>query len=160
MRHPRITRFKINYAVLVFAALIFAALIFAAIVENPDNSRNKATILESAASNVGATTYYMPDDFPNLQAAFSGMQSGDTLIIRDGVYTGTENEITHTQKPPAGTSSKYTTIKAEHDGQAIFLNAPCLVSDTSYIQYEGLLWHRTVHGIGLVNVGSAITLII
>ena len=99
MRHPRITRFKINYAVLVFAALIFAALLFAAIVENPDNSRNGAAILDgSGQNNIFYVDGARADDNGDgltwatakkyIKSGISLMGSGDTLIINDGIYTG------------------------------------------------------------------------
>ena len=43
-------------------------------------------IILFSVSVTNAATYYMPDDFPDLQAALSGISGGDTLIIRDGVY--------------------------------------------------------------------------
>ena len=71
-------------------------------------------------SNAWATTYYMPDDFANLRAAIAGMSGGDTLIIRDGVYSGVNNTLNQWSLPPSGTREQFTTIKAEHDGKAIF----------------------------------------
>ena len=34
-----------------------------------------------------AATYHVPDDFPNIQNAINGVVTGDTIIVRDGVYT-------------------------------------------------------------------------
>lgn len=67
-----------------------------------------------------AATYYMPDDYSDLQAAFAGMSGGDELIIRDGVYKGTKNMITHSQHPPNGSADAYTTIRAENIGRVVF----------------------------------------
>ncbi|MFH1460572.1 MAG: putative Ig domain-containing protein [Candidatus Omnitrophota bacterium] len=98
-----------------------------------------------------AATYYMPDNFANLQAAFSGMSSGDTLIIRDGTYTGSTNAITTSVYPPVGSAGNYTKIKAEHDGQVIFDgqntrnmfdHQPSL--SNKYWQFEGIIWCRAV----------------
>ncbi|MCM0083348.1 Ig-like domain-containing protein [Geomonas sp. Red32] len=51
------------------------------------------------------------------------MSSGDTLIIRDGVYTGSKNMIGDFSSPqaylPSGSAGNFTTIKADHVGQAI-----------------------------------------
>ena len=52
-----------------------------------------------------AATYYMPDDCANLHECFGVMQGGDTLIIRDGVYTGEENTIDNRNYPPRGMDS-------------------------------------------------------
>lgn len=38
-------------------------------------------------------TFYMPDDCANVQACAALMAGGDTLIIRDGTYTGDENKV-------------------------------------------------------------------
>ena len=44
----------------------------------------------STASAVGATIY-VPDGSPSIQAAINAANDGDTIVIRDGVYTGTGN---------------------------------------------------------------------
>lgn len=50
--------------------------------------------------------------------------SGDTIVVRDGTYSGASNAISNITAPlsrgnlpPSGTSSAYTTIMAEHPGQ-------------------------------------------
>ena len=48
----------------------------------------------------------MTDDFANLRTAVGCMNGGDTLIIRDGTYTGNANKIYHTQKSPSGVCCK------------------------------------------------------
>jgi len=91
--------------------------------------------------NVCATDYYMPDDFANLRAAVAGMNGGDTLIIRDGTYSGTNNVLWQFAIPPSGSSTQYTTIKAEHDGKAIFSDSFLQMTNTAnqnYVSYEGL----------------------
>jgi hypothetical protein len=72
--------------------------------------------------NVHAATLYMGASatYTNLQSAMAAMNSGDTLIIKDGTYTGATNIIDNSHTPPAGTSGHYTTIQAEHPGYAIF----------------------------------------
>ena len=37
-------------------------------------------------------TYFVPDDFPSIQAALSGVVDGDTIIVRDGIHSGTDNK--------------------------------------------------------------------
>lgn len=59
------------------------------------------------------------------------MSGGDTLIIKDGVYTGVNNMIgdyaSPQINPPSGTAQAYTTIKAEHVGGAVI--------DAEYLRY-------------------------
>lgn len=101
-----------------------------------------------------SATYYMPDDFPNLQTAFSRMGSGDILIIRDGIYTGSENNITHTQKPTSGSEGAYTVVAAENNGEVVFDGTTCLISDVSYLEFRGIIWRGYNTG-NIVSVGSA-----
>jgi hypothetical protein len=55
-----------------------------------------------------------------LQAGAALMNSGDTLIVADGTYTGSANCIDPNYwHPPTGTSGAWTVIKAEHDGGVI-----------------------------------------
>ena len=66
-----------------------------------------------------AATYYMPDNYSNLRAAMAAMSGGDTLIIRDGTYTGDTNIIDTAHTPPTGSVGAYTTIRAENPGSVI-----------------------------------------
>jgi len=68
-----------------------------------------------------AATLYMGSNekYTNLQAALSAMKAGDTLIIRDGTYTGPSNALT-TSNPSPTSSTLWTTIKAENPGSVIF----------------------------------------
>lgn len=110
----------------------------------------------------GATYYISPsgdnsnvgdDSHPwlTLQYAVGQMSGGDTLIVKDGIYRGDVNSITWSIFPPTGNAVGYTTIKAEHDGEAIFdgENARFLFYHTNdvltsrYWQFEGLVWCRT-----------------
>lgn len=93
-----------------------------------------------------AATYYMPDNFANLQSAMFAMSAGDTLIIRDGTYTGASNQITSTAHPPVS-STTWTSIKAEHDGEVFFGDPNSNVSmlyvestGNSHWQFEGITW--------------------
>jgi len=52
------------------------------------------------------------------------MSGGDTLVLLDGVYRGVENMMSETAHdppalPPSGSEGAFTTIRAEHVGQAI-----------------------------------------
>ena len=59
------------------------------------------------------------------------MSSGDTLILKDGTYTGTSNMIGDYASPqtwpPSGSAGAFTTVKAENVGQAII--------DAQYARY-------------------------
>ena len=74
-------------------------------------------------------------DFQNLKQAMKELNSGGTIVVLDGTYTGDENYIGLTlggavQHPPSGTPDVYTTIIAQHPGQAI-------LEDGSYIRLDG-----------------------
>lgn len=99
----------------------------------------------------------------------SKMVSGDTFILKDGIYKGSINQIA----PPSGSPANYTVVKAENDGKAIldangefpeFSDWPINISDKSYIQIEGLKGvngssdafiniHGTSHHIKVLRVG-------
>ncbi len=123
-----------------------------------------------ATTSLFASTYYISptgDDssgtgssvlpWATLSKGMTSIKGGDTLICKDGTYTGYVNSIyfggTGNQFPPFGTSSNYTIVKAEHDGEAIFdgqdknamfdyvdVSSP---TDNVYWQFEGLLWCNT-----------------
>ena len=97
------------------------------------------------------------------------MSSGDTLIVKDGTYTGGSNIIYYGGStgtyPPFGSAGNYTIVKAEHDGEAIFdgedarsmfdytgLDAPPPYQP-AYWQFEGLLWcNSTGPNVNLIGV--------
>ena len=92
-----------------------------------------------------AATYYMPDDFRNLHAAFSKMVGGDTLIIRDGRYTGVENSIDGRFFPPNGSPYAETVIKAENDWGVVFDGENKMAMfytwiERSHLNFRGILW--------------------
>ena len=66
-------------------------------------------------STAYAKTIYMgpSESYKTLRSAFSAMSGGDTLIIRNGTYTGDSNQIRYNLKPPSGSTSSYTQVKAE-----------------------------------------------
>ncbi len=67
--------------------------------------------------NSHSAQFYMPDDCADLQACVSQLNSGDELIIRDGIYSGNNNRIDpFAQVIPSGTANAYTIIRAENDG--------------------------------------------
>jgi len=112
---------------------------------------------------VNAATYYMATDGNNttgngssitpwltLQYSISNMIGGDTLIIKDGTYTGDSNTIYPWEYPPNGSEGAYTVIKAEHIGEVIFdgegirqlidINGNGMNPQPRYIQFEGIIF--------------------
>jgi len=65
--------------------------------------------LIGVASAAEAATYYMPDNCSSVSACMSTLNSGDTLVIRDGTYSGSVSGI------KAG-----VTIQAQNDGKVTF----------------------------------------
>ncbi|RKY37068.1 MAG: hypothetical protein DRP78_02015 [Candidatus Omnitrophota bacterium] len=100
------------------------------------------------------------NEWQTLQYSMANMGSGDTLIIRDGVYTCIENTIDSTHKPQNGNSTDYTQIRAEHSGKVSFdgqdENNVFALSTASYISFEGIIWcNNNFPGAGtLVGVDS------
>ncbi len=100
-----------------------------------------------------ATVYMGPSEqYTNLQAAMKGMSGGDTLIIRDGIYTGTSNSITNSVHPPSGSSGSFTTIRAEHpryvtfDGQGtnnMFYVDGNSAGNVNWVKFSGIIWGRS-----------------
>lgn len=81
----------------------------------------------------------------SLRGAIGKMQGGDTVIIGDGTYSGTNNSVDSSNYPPYGSSSTWTVIKAEYDGGVTFDGASFILDYTSgdrayYYQIEGLVW--------------------
>ena len=126
--------------------------------------------LLSLAVNVYGMTYYISpdgDDYGNngvydtpwktLSYAMKQMQSGDTLIVKDGVYRGEENAINNNSFPPYGSANAWTIIKAEHPGAAIFdgqTNTSMFWTNKGdmtdlYWQFEGLIWKDS--GVQILN---------
>jgi len=74
-------------------------------------------------------------DYPNIKLALKALQSGGTIVVLDGTYTGSNNFIGLTsggavQHPPSGTSLAYTTIMAKHPSLAV-------LEDGAYIRLHG-----------------------
>ena len=101
------------------------------------------------ARPASAAIVYMGPNEANktLKQAFAAMKGGDTLIIRDGTYTGVANRIGDGTMPPAGTEGARTVLRAEHDGAVTFdgesVRAVFFMggSDTLiYTDFYGLKW--------------------
>jgi len=114
------------------------------------------------SSTVHAKTIYMgsAETYKTLQSAFAGMSGGDTLIIRDGTYTGDANQIRYNLKPPSGSASAYTIVKAENQGKVTFDGQDSRsmfygygTFTMSYVQFDGIQWVNSNSGHDLT--GSA-----
>ena len=116
--------------------LFFTAIVFAGVL--------------GVGKYASAATLYMgpSETYTNLQSAMAAMQSGDTLIIRDGIYTGASNQMgTYQYYPPNGAEGDYTVIKAENEGQVLFdgegvrcmfrFNGP---GTHQYLEFRGIKW--------------------
>ncbi len=64
----------------------------------------------SLANDSGSGSLANPKQI--ISSGIALMQGGDTLIIKDGTYTGDDNRI---RRVPSGSLGNYTTIKAEND---------------------------------------------
>jgi hypothetical protein len=116
----------------------------------------------------GAKTIYMGplETYKNLQAAMAAMSANDTLVIRDGTYTGASNIINQTHRPPDGTGSSFTTIMAEHDGmvffdgqnanQMFFLQMYSSPYKVNRLYFRGINWIRNANdGVLLTSNGGS-----
>ena len=100
-------------------------------------------ISPSGSDSIGLGTSVSP--WATLKGAFTHMASGDTLICKDGTYTGNNNIIDSGGFPPYGTVGAYTVVKAENDGMAIFSGDTMIIfyatgQANKYWQFEGLIW--------------------
>ena len=99
-----------------------------------------------------AATFTMPTNCASLQACFANMSSGDTLIIKDGTYTGAANMISNANKPPSGSEGAYTVVRAENDGNVFFDGQSARETFTvygngtaamQYVTFIGLVWKNS-----------------
>ncbi len=86
-------------------------------------SRGLLAVLLTAALQAQAAVYYVATDgsdsadgsqaspFATIGQGISALASGDTLIVRDGIYEGKANFI---RNLPSGSPGNYTTVKAEN----------------------------------------------
>lgn len=90
---------------------------------------DNAAANDSGSGAIGSPKKYIP-------SGISLLAAGDTLIIKDGTYSGASNNITTF---PTGTSGSWITIKAENDG-GVNISATFQVDSTanSYTRLEGL----------------------
>ena len=118
----------------------------------------------------GNVIYVGPSEtYTTISAGTAAMSAGDTLIVRDGVYTGPENimynENSRGTLPPIGSASAYTTAMAETpggvllDGEGVRRpirlygswadrsgHTPLGAYDASYIAFKGFVVGNTSTG--------------
>ena len=111
-----------------------------------------ATYYMATTGNDATGTGAVSSPFLTLRHAFTRMMGGDTLVIEDGTYTGISNRLDQNYRPPTGTSTAYTIIKARNDGAVIFdgenTNTMFEIAWNSgttnvYWQFEGIIWARS-----------------
>ncbi|MCK5321219.1 hypothetical protein KAJ38_01450, partial [Candidatus Pacearchaeota archaeon] len=131
-----------NKSILVFLFFIFLI-----------RSVSGATYYISPIGNdiTGAGTTENP--WATLHKAFGEMVGGDTLILKDGVYTGDANVVDHSHHPPNGNDSSYTIFLAENNGEVIFdgegirqmllLLGGGIGGNFHHISFEGIVWRNS-----------------
>lgn len=111
----------------------------------------------NAANDSGTGSSSSPKKY--IISGINLMSSGDTLILRDGTYTGTSNLIGDYASPqtwpPSGSAGNFTTIRAEHVGQAIidgqYNNMVAAninrTTKVNYIHFDGIHFRRGAGGV-------------
>ncbi|WP_198264191.1 hypothetical protein [sulfur-oxidizing endosymbiont of Gigantopelta aegis] len=119
-------------------------------VEAIDAQGNKSTQVWVLSIGSQRVFYAGPQEvYKTIADGVRAMQSGDTLIVRNGVYLGDEKNFINANsggaQPPSGTSSAYTTVIAEDPGQVI-LDGEGLYEELMHIYgnfNEPELWGNT-----------------
>jgi hypothetical protein len=105
-------------------------------------------VLALAAPAMAATTYYVAPQgsdsdpgtrekpFATIQRAADVVNPGDTVIVRDGVYTDLDNEGTMVRVRRSGTPGAPITFRAEHQWRAV------LDGQDNKGKYAWSLWHE------------------
>ncbi|MCW3129263.1 MAG: right-handed parallel beta-helix repeat-containing protein [Methanophagales archaeon] len=100
-------------------------------------------VSESEVKSSSSATIYVPDDYPMIQAAVNGAFTGDTIIVRDGIYI----ENIDVKKP-------HLTIKSENDSENCIVQVANLYDHVfevtaDYVNISGF----TVKGAPLFKAG-------
>ncbi len=100
-------------------------------------------------STIHAVTVYVPDDFDTIQAGIDACTDGDTVIVRDGTYTGDGNrDIDFT--------GKAIVLMSENGPEVTIINCP-----GSPREFRGFYFHSgegassIVHGFTITNGWAA-----
>ena len=100
-------------------------------------------------------------DYSTFKAALKNLQSGGTLVVLDGTYSGDDNLIGLTpggnvQHPPSGSVQAFTNIMAKDPGKAILKDGAYVYLrgdwPRSYITFKGL--HVQDNGMAVVGYGE------
>ncbi len=99
-----------------------------------------SVLIFALASSLSAqSTLYVPDDFASIQAGITGMQNGDTLIVRDGTYIENINF-----------NGKAITLKSENDASTTIIDGSGAVG--SIVTFDsGENANSTLEGFTLTN---------
>ena len=117
----------------------------------------------ACVQSAAAATYYVSPSgsdtskgtstapFRTIQKAVDSVEPGDTVIVRDGVYTGNDDDVFAISR--SGSAEKWITIKAENRWGAILdgrnfktAHGVILEQGLSYVRFEGLQIQNTIGG--------------
>ena len=76
-----------------------------------------------------------------LQAGLACLTAGDTLIIRDGTYSGAVNALTNL---PSGNAANVIALRAENEGGVVLTGGLDLAHTNSYLVFQGLRFQDTL----------------
>jgi hypothetical protein len=108
--------------------IIFSILIF--VFCNQSISLAATYYVDAAAANdSGDGSSAHPKKYIPSGIALLSSSGGDTLIIRNGIYSGSSNDITTFK---AGTSGAYNTVQAETDG-GVVITSDFAIDDTNNV---------------------------
>ncbi|TAN62069.1 tandem-95 repeat protein, partial [bacterium] len=111
----------------------------------------------SAASDSGSGSQASPKKY--IKSGIALMTGGDTLIIKDGVYTGDNNMLSSASgweynNIPDGTPGAYTTIRAENYLGAVIdgenARIPMYINQNSYVKFENIHFRNS----GILTIGT------
>ena len=105
-------------------------------------SQGQSYYVSNVGSNTNSCTAAKSNTTPKLtiQAGLACLAAGDSLIIRDGTYSGVSNAMTGL---PNGAPGNYITIKAESEGNVILTGGLSLAQNSQYLVFQGLRFQDT-----------------
>jgi hypothetical protein len=89
-----------------------------------------------------AATYHVPDDYATIQAALDGVAAGDTIIVRDGTYTGASNKN-------LSFGGKAVTLQSENGPGSTTID--CQNSGRGFIFENSETYDSVVDGLSIIN---------
>ena len=92
--------------------------------------------LSANATKPGNGTANAP--FLTMQRANRALSPGDTLVIRDGTYTGRANMLSEL---PSGLPGQYILYRAENEGKVILSGGLSMSGQNRYLIFQGLRFH-------------------